>query len=113
LDFGERAHKKMSRRKDSSLDFVNATADKHTVASTNTLSPRFVQLIEELHEKAGHRGVVFVDEYDRPMLDNIGSEAYPEAKRTLKASCSFDRPIQIVRCFCVFRAIQLACSTNE
>ena len=35
------------------------------------LRSRFADLIEKLHAQAGQRVVVLVDEYDKPMLDNI------------------------------------------
>jgi hypothetical protein len=41
-------------------------------------------LIEKLHEKAEERVVILVDEYDKPLIDNlINKEVYPEVKRTL------------------------------
>lgn len=36
-----------------------------------TLAVRFKNLIEKLYEKTGRQAVVLVDEYDKPLLDNI------------------------------------------
>jgi hypothetical protein len=47
-------------------------------------SVKFAQAIEKLHEKAGERVVILVDEYDKPLIDNlINKEVYPKVKRTL------------------------------
>ena len=32
---------------------------------------RFTDLIERLHEQTGQRVVLLIDEYDKPILDNI------------------------------------------
>jgi hypothetical protein len=32
---------------------------------------KFAQLIEKLHKKAGERVVILVDEYDKPLIDNL------------------------------------------
>jgi hypothetical protein len=85
LDFSEIAYKTVSLLESSLLDFVNATAAKYGVELTNNaLPPRFAQLIEKLHEKAGSPVIILVDEYDKPMIENLSKkEIYPEVKRTL------------------------------
>ena len=40
-------------------------------ASFPDLRSRFIDLIERLHDQAGQRVVALVDEYDKPILDNI------------------------------------------
>ncbi|MDR3195603.1 MAG: AAA family ATPase, partial [Endomicrobium sp.] len=63
------------------LDFVNSTADKYGVElSSTTLPSRFAQLIEQLHKKAGSPVAVLIDEYDKPLIDNIDRETYSHPK---------------------------------
>ena len=45
----------------------------------DTAAARFGHLIESLHERAGQRVVVLVDEYDKPILDALGT---PELARS-------------------------------
>ena len=44
-------------------------------------SARFRRLISELHERAGQRVVVLVDEYDKPILDALGKPEVARANR--------------------------------
>ncbi|MDR1523332.1 MAG: ATP-binding protein [Endomicrobium sp.] len=85
LDFTEIGYKTSSMLENSLLDYVNSLASKYEVELTNSALPsRFAQLIEKLHEKAGDRVVILVDEYDKPLIDNLSkNEVYPEVKRTL------------------------------
>jgi len=46
-----------------------------------TLSGRLAQIIRLAHERHGERTVVLVDEYDKPILDNL---ARPEAARAIR-----------------------------
>ena len=51
-----------------------------------TLCTRFEGLIRRVFEQTGHRVVILVDEYDKPMLQAIGNEALQtEYRNTLKA----------------------------
>jgi hypothetical protein len=48
------------------------------------LAMKFAQLIEKLHKKSGERVVILVDEYDKPLIDNLSKEGlYQEVKRRL------------------------------
>lgn len=48
------------------------------------LAVQFKQLIRKLYEKSGQPVVVLVDEYDKPLLENIGRDTeYERANRTL------------------------------
>ncbi len=53
----------------------------HLPAAFPDLRSRFVDLLERLHAQAGQRVVVLVDEYDKPILDNI---AEPEIARVMR-----------------------------
>ncbi|NBC14225.1 MAG: AAA family ATPase [Gammaproteobacteria bacterium] len=46
-----------------------------------TLSGRLTQIIRLAHERHGERAVVLVDEYDKPIIDNL---ARPEAARAIR-----------------------------
>jgi len=85
LDFAEIDYKSSLELKDSLLDFINSVASNHGVALSNsTLSSRFTQLIEQLHKKDGKQVVILVDEYDKPLIDNLSKEEiYSEVKRML------------------------------
>lgn len=50
-----------------------------------TIAGRFSELIRNIHQKNGERVVVLIDEYDKPILDNIShSEAALEMREGLK-----------------------------
>ncbi|MBQ8277246.1 MAG: AAA family ATPase, partial [Bacteroidaceae bacterium] len=47
-----------------------------------SLSLRFAGVIRHAFEQTGHRVVILVDEYDKPMLQAIGNEALQDAYRS-------------------------------
>lgn len=49
-----------------------------------TLSDRFVNVIKRANDKTGHKVVVLIDEYDKPMLDALGTEMEEKNRDTLK-----------------------------
>ena len=49
-----------------------------------TLSGRFMQLIQTAEEQTGHKAVILVDEYDKPLLDVLGTEQEQKNRETLK-----------------------------
>ncbi len=55
--------------------------DHGLAAEVPTLSGRFRQLIRQAHERSGERVVVLVDEYDKPILDNL---TRPESAREIR-----------------------------
>ena len=50
----------------------------------NTLSDRFQYVLEEATKQTGHKAVVLIDEYDKPMLDVIGTDLEEKNRNTLK-----------------------------
>ena len=50
----------------------------------NTLSDRFQYVLEEAAKQTGHKAVVLIDEYDKPMLDVIGTDIEEKNRNTLK-----------------------------
>jgi hypothetical protein len=60
---------------------------KSACASALTAFPtpvKFAQLIRRLHKKTGEGVVILVDEYDKPLIDNLSKEeVYPKVKEAL------------------------------
>ncbi|MDR1474426.1 MAG: AAA family ATPase, partial [Endomicrobium sp.] len=86
LDFAEITYSTSEELKFSLNKFVELTAQENKIIIDKELllSMKFAQLIEKLHEKAGERVVILVDEYDKPLIDNLRKEeVYPEVKKTL------------------------------
>jgi len=53
-------------------DFIKDTADKNKIQiNKRTLSGMFSELIKKTHEKTKQQVVVLIDEYDKPIIDNI------------------------------------------
>jgi hypothetical protein len=51
---------------------------------TRLIGVKFAELIKKMHRNAGERVVIQIDEYDKPMIDNMrNKEVYPEIKRIL------------------------------
>jgi hypothetical protein len=86
LDFAEITYSTSEELKFSLNKFVELTAQENEIIIDKELllSMKFAQLIEKMHEKGGERVVILVDEYDKPLIDNLNKEeVYPEVKRTL------------------------------
>ncbi|MCG5497514.1 ATP-binding protein [Ectothiorhodospira variabilis] len=63
-------------------ELLRAEASRLEVALTNTSIPgRFRELIQQAHAVHGQRAVVLIDEYDKPILDNITE---PERARAVR-----------------------------
>ncbi|MCI5580255.1 MAG: AAA family ATPase, partial [Phocaeicola plebeius] len=41
-----------------------------------TMGERFAYVLQQAHEQTGRRAVVLIDEYDKPLLDVLDTEAY-------------------------------------
>ncbi|MCG5517144.1 MULTISPECIES: ATP-binding protein [unclassified Ectothiorhodospira] len=63
-------------------ELLNAQAEALDVSLRNTsIAGRFRELIHQTHQRHGERAVLLIDEYDKPILDNI---RYPERARELR-----------------------------
>jgi len=63
-------------------ELLRAEAERLDVTLQNTsIAGRFRELIEAVHERHGERAVVLIDEYDKPILDNLLA---PERARALR-----------------------------
>ena len=60
---------------------ADASARAGVPASHDMASDRLAALLEALRDRAGHRVVVLVDEYDKPILDNLESPEVARANR--------------------------------
>ncbi len=49
--------------------------------NNHSISGRFAELLEKIHRQTGQRVVVLIDEYDKPILDNITE---PDIARTMR-----------------------------
>jgi hypothetical protein len=81
LDFTEITYSTPDELKFSLNKFVELTAEENKVEIDKELplSMKFAQLIEKLHEKTGEQVVILVDEYTKPLIDNLSNkEVYPE-----------------------------------
>ena len=64
-----------------SNELTNRIKDENLDISSGIVSDLFKNLIEALYKKYGQRVAVFIDEYDKPILDHLGNEGITEANR--------------------------------
>lgn len=63
-------------------ELLDAEQKRHGISCGNmSISGRFTELIRNLHQASGQRVVVLIDEYDKPILDNITK---PEVARQMR-----------------------------
>ncbi|MDR0399215.1 MAG: ATP-binding protein [Endomicrobium sp.] len=88
LDFAEIQYATIEQLEISLDKFLNDLAREENIvleeSATYLVGVKFAELIEKLHKKTGQQVVILVDEYDKPLIDNLSKqEVYPEVKRTL------------------------------
>jgi hypothetical protein len=86
LDFTEIGYKSSDELGRSLNIFLDSIIESQSlvVERSAPIPVKFAELIEKLHKKAGERVVILIDEYDKPVIDNLSKEEiYPEVKRTL------------------------------
>ncbi|MDR3125190.1 MAG: ATP-binding protein [Endomicrobium sp.] len=86
LDFTEIGYKNSEELEKSFNVFLDNTAKRNNVEITKDapISVKFAELIEQLHKKTEQRVVILIDEYDKPLIDNLlNKEIYSEVKRSL------------------------------
>ena len=82
LDLGKVGRESPDILKNSLSTHIFRIAKKHRIELiSNDLTGRFTELIEELYESTGKKVVVLVDEYDKPILDNIEDYDVVEGNR--------------------------------
>ena len=63
-------------------ELLSAQQKRHGIECHNTsISGWFAELIQELHQRCGERVVVLIDEYDKPILDNLTE---PDVARAMR-----------------------------
>ena len=83
ISFGAGLLKTVEELKDRIHDLLNVNEERLGIATESNLSipARFGSLLRLAEEKYGQRVVVLVDEYDKPILDNLEE---PEAARIMR-----------------------------
>ena len=86
ISFGAGVHRSVEELLVTQEEILAAHARKYGVSLTrSSLKGRFLELIELLMEKSGRKVVVLIDEYDKPILDNIERpEVAAEMREALK-----------------------------
>ena len=82
MDFAGGDFKQPDLLADSVMEQLAAEERRHGVEMNyRTVPGRFAHLLEVLHERTGRRVVVLVDEYDKPILDVLGTPSVARANR--------------------------------
>ena len=82
LDFGGGDYREPAGVHASLMAQLDRVEARSGVTSRHVTAPeRFAEVIEELHERTGRRVAVLVDEYDKPILDTLGTPEVARANR--------------------------------
>ncbi|MDR1244275.1 MAG: AAA family ATPase [Endomicrobium sp.] len=83
LDFTELAYDTPGKLEGSLFDFVKTSTRQNNIELQNSqLETMFAELTEKMLKKAGDRVVIWGDEYDKPITDNLNNkEALPATKK--------------------------------
>ncbi|GHT42392.1 ATPase AAA [Bacteroidia bacterium] len=84
IDFGGTANRSPENLQSSLNSLVDSYALQHQLSlSRETLPGRFQELLEQIHKSTKQQVVVLVDEYDKPIIDNLSNLEIAEANRTV------------------------------
>ncbi|WP_462270428.1 ATP-binding protein, partial [Desulfobacter sp.] len=82
IDFAQGILTSQQQLDASIMDMLHVNAESNGISLNNTETHlAFSELIRKLHQQTGQRVVVLVDEYDKPILDNITD---PEIAKVLR-----------------------------
>ena len=82
LDFSGGTHGEPDGLREDLTDQLAAGEEQAGTRACRAAAPlRFRRLIEELHRRTGERVVVLIDEYDKPILDALGTPEIARANR--------------------------------
>ena len=83
IDFSNRSYRTNKNLEKSLNYFLDKSAKEHGISLIAELtSDKFEELIEKIHEKYDKKLVVLVDEYDKPIIDNISKNNVLEENKT-------------------------------
>ncbi|WP_067092506.1 ATP-binding protein [Methanobrevibacter curvatus] len=87
LDLGEIGHKTPDKL-EASLDFyLDAIAEEYSITLKAPVeSMKFAELIKKLHKTFNQKVVVLIDEYDKPIIDNMDDLEIVDANRKVLSS---------------------------
>jgi hypothetical protein len=84
LDFGGLAYRTIDELQLSLNFFVDSLATNYQLSLKGvTLSNKFAELIEKLHQTTGQQVVVLIDEYDKPIIDHLTDLEMAAANRII------------------------------
>jgi hypothetical protein len=63
----------------------NIAANYQVDLEEGTYNQRFDELVVRLHQKTGQKVVLLIDEYDKPILNNLNKSVMPEIKQVMNA----------------------------
>ncbi|GHT52913.1 ATPase AAA [Bacteroidia bacterium] len=84
IDFGGTSNRDPEALTNSLLGCVNAKATEYNInLEMINLPDRFSELIQKLHQSQKQQVVILIDEYDKPIIDNLSELAIAEANRNI------------------------------
>ena len=85
LDLNSQKYDKKERLNYVLSEFLSVEEHKYgIIAEGDNYGPRFCNVIRKAYEQTGKRVVILIDEYDKPMLDVLGTEMEEKNRNTLK-----------------------------
>ena len=84
LDMSERGHRSAKELESSLHSFIEEKAEEYNISFIEKSLPgRFGELIRNIHRQTGQQVVVLIDEYDKPIIDNLKNIELACANRTV------------------------------
>ena len=84
LDFGGISNRSAEALNQSLTHFVEAVAEYNGLQLKGiSLTDRFTELILKLHSSTGHQVVILIDEYDKPIVDNLTDPEMMEGNKKI------------------------------
>ncbi len=94
LEFSQDEFRTADSLRDYIFTAVDDIAQRYEIELTKpSYSQRFGELISKLHDKTGQKVVLLVDEYDKPILNNLNKPVLEEIKLVMSALYSVIKPL--------------------
>ncbi|AEH44325.1 AAA-ATPase [Thermodesulfatator indicus DSM 15286] len=86
ISFGSGVHRSVQELQETENVILKKHEEKYQIQSDfSSIKDRFADIIEKIYQKYGQKVVVLIDEYDKPILDNINKiEIATEIREELK-----------------------------